>query len=78
MTTNGKLLGMMNNFSNALYWWKKLLKTRQFNHYMFFYTINKGWHDMNFENFYGKGIVPETIYVSAEAFDAICDELEAL
>jgi len=33
---------------------------------------------MNFENFYGKGIVPETIYVSAEAFDAICDELEAL
>lgn len=43
---------------------------------MFFNSINKGWHDINFENYYGKEVEPMKVYLSADQFDAFCELME--
>ena len=66
---------------SPLYWWWRKMRYRDYQlddrhiPQEFWYSINKGYYEMNMENYWGKNYQPEVITLSETDFDALINKL---
>ena len=64
-----------------LYWWWRKMRYRDYQlddrhiPQEFWYSINKGYYEMNREHYWGKNYQPEVITLSERDFDALVERL---